>query len=278
MPPGEDKEAPISGLVRALSVPARRDPSHRSEMITQWICGEHVRGLERREGWIRGAGEDDYAAWVPESAVIRSEEAGSWVATARSLGTEIIGSGGRPGYLPWGARVRRIEGARLELPDGTSVRASDPVRIVGVSELLLRFPPDADRLVDTADGWVGVPYVWGGRTNTGCDCSGFVQAVLAVHGVALPRDSDQQAEAGPTISGFLPSTPDLEPADLVFFAPEGKGITHVAISTGGTGIVHCSATRGVVQRDDLAAGGKLETLLRENVVTATRPLTSISRG
>ncbi len=273
-----DNERPVSALIRALSVPARRDPSHRAETITQWICGETVRGLERREGWIRGAGEDGYSAWVPESAVIASTEAGSWAASSCSLGTPIEGAGGRSGYLPWGARVRRIEGARLELPDGSVVQASDPSRIMDLLELPRRFPPDAACLVDTADGWTGVPYIWGGRTNTGCDCSGFVQAVLAVHGVALPRDSDQQAEAGPTVPGFLPSAPALELADLVFFAPEGRGITHVAISTGGTSIVHCSATRGAVQRDDLASGGELETLLGESIVTATRPLASMDPG
>jgi hypothetical protein len=273
-----DGEGTASGLIRALSVAARRDPSHRSEMTTQWMCGEQVRELERREGWVRVAGEDDYAAWVPEGVVIWSEEAGSWAASACSLGTPILGANGRHGYLPWGARVRRIEGTRLELSDGTVVEPSDSSAIVDAGELPVRFPPDAACLVDTADGWEGVPYVWGGRTNTGCDCSGFVQAIFAVHGAALPRDSDQQSEAGPPVPGFLPSTPELEPADLVFFAPEGRGITHVAISTGGTGIVHCSATRGAVQRDDLAAGGKLEKLLCESVATATRPLASMDRG
>ncbi|MEJ2372186.1 MAG: C40 family peptidase [Gemmatimonadales bacterium] len=111
---------------------------------------------------------------------------------------------------------------------------------------------------------------WGGRTNTGCDCSGFVQAVLAPHGVHLPRDSDQQAEVGPPVSSFSASDAALQPADLIFFAPEGEGITHVAMSTGGMRIIHCSATRGMVMEDDLSAEGELELRLRESIVAAIR--------
>jgi cell wall-associated NlpC family hydrolase len=113
--------------------------------------------------------------------------------------------------------------------------------------------------------------VWGGRTDTGADCSGFLQAVFAIHGIALPRDSDRQAEAGVSLSGPGEPLPQLESGDLVFFAPEGEGITHVAISTGETGIIHSSSSNGAVAENDLASNGKLERMLRRSVVCATRP-------
>lgn len=259
-----------SALIRVLWVPARAAPDHRSEMVTQWLCGERIRVLERRKSWVRAVGEDDYAAWVPESAALASLAADPWQADAWSLGVTVFGSDGARAYLPWGARVQWREEGLLALPSGTVVRAADPTAVAPVDELADRFPPNPDSIVGTARSWKGVPYVWGGRTNTGCDCSGFVQAVLAVHGVVLPRDSAQQAEAGSAAAGFSRSDPKLLPADLIFFAPEGEGITHVAMSTGGMGIIHCSATRGVVREDDLSAESDLERLLRESIVTAIR--------
>lgn len=261
-----------SSLIRPLSVPARRDPDHRSEMVTQWLCGEPVRILEDRDRWIRAAGEDGYAAWVPDSAVFRADGSGTWAATAWSLGTPIVAAAGGRGYLPWGARVRRTDETGLELPGGGAVRALDPDRLVDSTELRNRFPPDPLAVIQTARSWLGVPYLWGGRTNTGCDCSGFVQAVFGLHGIALARDSDQQAEDGEAIAGASSSLSDLRPADLVFFAPEGAGITHVAMAAGGTGILHCSSTGGEVSEDDLSAAGELEELLRGSVVTVRRVL------
>ena len=255
--------------IRVLWAPARAAADHRSEMVTQWLCGERVRILERQGAWVHALGEDGYAAWIPGSAAIKTDAADPWLADAFSLGVSILGPDGARGYLPWGARVQREEGTLLVLPSGTPVEPEDPTAIVPVDELADRFPPDPASIIESARGWKGVPYLWGGRTNTGCDCSGFVQAVLAVHGVALPRDSDQQAEAESPVSGFSASSPELAPADLIFFAPEGKGITHVAMSTGGTGIIHCSAGRAMVTEDDLSAEGELERTLRESIVTAT---------
>ena len=64
-----------SAVIRVLWAPARAAADHRSEMVTQWLCGERVRVLERLGGWVRAAGEDGYAAWAPESATMKSDAA-----------------------------------------------------------------------------------------------------------------------------------------------------------------------------------------------------------
>jgi cell wall-associated NlpC family hydrolase len=94
--------------------------------------------------------------------------------------------------------------------------------------------------------FVGTPYQWGGITPCGADCSGFVQTVFAVHGIALPRDAYQQAVAGERCDGD-------RAGDLLFFSEREDGrITHVAIALGADAFVHVALGRGghAVERRD----------------------------
>lgn len=95
----------------------------------------------------------------------------------------------------------------------------------------------AERIVQTALTYVGTPYVWGGTTPAGFDCSGFVQYVFAKYGISLPRTSYDQAEAGQ----YVPKS-DLEPGDLVFFDTSG-GASHVGIYIGQGKFVNAASTK-----------------------------------
>lgn len=309
-----------SAVVRVAWTPGRREPSHRSELVTQWLCGERLAIEEENEdGWVRVTGPDGYASWVDRGGLVRlgDADADRWEEEADriSLGTELQavhgegesgGAGGGearpapPRYLPWGARVAAPEGDResadhrghLRLPGGTRAVAAAPDRLVAREECVLRFPPRADALLATAAAWIGVPYLWGGRTREGADCSGYLQAVLALHGRPLPRDSDLQAEADEAVWASGDGDVDLlavarevlRPGDLLFFGgPEDGsgngtasghegGVTHVALAAGDTEILHAAAGRGQVQRDDLASGDPLMERLRARLAAVTRPL------
>ncbi len=265
-------------ILLAAAAPVRADPSHRAERVTEWLCGEIIAVLEHTAGWVRGRGPDGYEGWVTASAALgcESNEVDAWrrEATLWSLGTDLLGDSPRPtNRLPWGARARSVAAARVALPDGTIAVPRDPDRLVPEEDRAERFPATGEAVVDTAMQWIGVPYMWGGRTRAGVDCSGLVQAVYGLHGLLLPRDSGPQRGVGPDLETGPDGMGALEPGDLLFFAPEGVGISHVAISTGGEGVVHAAASNGRVHTDDLASDGDLARLLRRSIVASTRPLT-----
>lgn len=324
-----------AALVRVAWTPGRSEPSHRSELVTQWLCGERLDVEEEGEdGWLRVRGPDGYASWVDEGGLLRVEtaDADRWeeVADRISLGTDLRppGSGrggippsdvpadandaaaGAPRFLPWGARVAPPEAGRgaadhegrVRLPDGAIAEAADRDRLVAREELVLRFPPRADALLATAASWSGVPYVWGGRTREGVDCSGYVQAVLALHGRPLPRDSGQQATADDPV-WTAPSSGEesgedevdalavardvLRRGDLLFFGAGGDGgavddgeraITHVALAAGDTEILHAAAGRGQVRRDDLMGDDPLMERIRGRLAVVTRPVAREAGG
>ena len=97
--------------------------------------------------------------------------------------------------------------------------------------------------------------------------------LFATHGIRLPRDSRDQAGTGDSLEGGEgDGVAEARPGDLLFFAPEGRGVTHVALSEGGSRILHASSTRGCVAADDLASEDDLCGLLRSSRVAWTRPL------
>lgn len=271
-----------AAIVRSAWSPVRAEPSHRAEMVTQWVCGEVLRTSEEADSWIETRGPDGYSGWSPVGSLrlVDSEGTAEWEAraTAWSLGTALEVTADRSGaaaaanHLPWGSRVELFSDGTVELPDGRSARPVRADALVRSEELPGLFPRDGPSVVETARRWLGAPYLWGGRTEAGVDCSGLVQATFAVHGVQLPRDSSEQAESGARLELGAGMPTDPSPGDLVFFAPEGRGITHVGILVDEIRLLHASASNGCVAVDDLSGDRTLARLLRESIVAWTRPL------
>lgn len=97
------------------------------------------------------------------------------------------------------------------------------------------------RIVSTAARYLGVPYVWGGATPEGFDCSGFVQFIYAMQGIALPRTADMQYEVGAMIS-----SQQLQPGDIVYFSTYAPGPSHNGIYVGGGRFISATSSRGIV--------------------------------
>ena len=106
----------------------------------------------------------------------------------------------------------------------------------------------ASRVLNTADRYIGVPYVWGGNTPSGFDCSGFTKYVFAKNGVSLPRTSREQARVGDAVPLDYGR---MLPGDILLFAEPGEAVSHVAIYVGSGRIIHASSAAGEVSYLDL---------------------------
>lgn len=231
------------GICRVAVSPLRADPSDRAEITSQLLFGDHVTVLEQTEKWwrVRNA-YDDYAGWLDFKQLADLNEAqflkcnsNQFFAPA-AVANQVIAADGSSYYLPAGSNLPLYE-------DGSCFLGDDRFKV-----LFTPHQPNADVSIDgllaTAAFFLNAPYLWGGRTLFGIDCSGFSQLVFKLNGIKLKRDAWQQAEQGQTVD-FLP---EVKAGDLAFFDNENGRITHVGIMLNANEIIHAS---GKVRVDPL---------------------------
>lgn len=246
--------------------------------LSQALLGHRLHVLREDGPWLHCRSGDGYLGWIHRGylRLLTESEARKWESGEggrryTSLGARAVADDGSPLVpLPWGSRVVGDGRGGVRLPDGREGRVEG--ELVSEEERGTRFPLRSEAIVRTALEWIGAPYVWGGLTMAGVDCSGLVQLVFRMHGLELPRDSDQQAGRGEALGADDPSV--FLPGDLIFFAERSARISHVAISMGGSRIVHAALGSGGVTVDDLAGGSDRERELRRLVVGARRVVAS----
>lgn len=239
-------------LVTVSVADIHREPAHQAERVTQAILGERLRVLDAADAgrWYRVRLRDGYRGWIrswlavpgrcdwPGPRVAEVDEPFAWIRSEPSAGAEavsdiVIGtrlkalSAGGPGWL------------RVALPDGRTGFVSRSCLLRGTARAAdgSRRPATAAAVLATARRFLGVPYVWGGRSPKGLDCSGFVQMTLDLHGITIPRDSrDQRAffERRPAVA----DPRAVPPGGLMFFGRPAGPATHVGFSLGRGLLLH----------------------------------------
>ena len=236
----------------------RAEPDDGADLVDQAQYGERLTLLGARPGWSYVQGPDHYCGWIRDEHLIAADLDAARILVAVPL-AEIRDapdpSGRCVDTLPVGSPVA-VRGAprRGWLP----VRVRDGVAWIAAADTaaesdLPSRPPSADDLLATARTFLGAPYLWGGTTSAGIDCSGLVQQVYRLNGVALDRDADQQSLEGRPVD--LPA-----PGDLLFFGAER--VTHVAIAAGGRSFIHAPMRGGAVEVGSLDSRGDPRSIRR----------------
>jgi len=203
------------GICTISIIPLRETASDRSQMVSQLLFGETYSILKQEEKWLHiKIDHDSYEGWIdkkqhtPTIETIIKDQA----LTYDLAHPIVIKSQHIP--LVLGSKLSRFDGINCHIEkqkatyNGLAVQPND-------------FTFSADRLTKTALKYLHTPYLWGGRSPFGIDCSGFTQNVYQFFGIALPRDAHQQATQG-QIVGFVE---EAQPGDLAFFEPVVKCVS-----------------------------------------------------
>jgi cell wall-associated NlpC family hydrolase len=247
----------------AAIAPILVEPDVRTTQVSQLLRG-HAAEITARQGvWLHVRTGDDYEGWIHQGYVESIPGDGP-----------LLRGWDDPRPLSLGCTVRDATGAVRKLPLGALI-AEGEGRTSGLAmnleERRQNFVPTGPAITATAVTYFeSASYEWGGVTPWGADCSGLVQSSFALHGVHLPRDAWMQSTSGEPLAADFAV---LQPGDLLFFSDDPSGrITHVAISLGGSRVVHQALGRGGHAVDDLASADEYPTLCRGRFRAARRVL------
>lgn len=234
------------GICLHSIIPVRSEPKHTAEMVTQVLFGELYRVVEKANEWLMiQLVYDNYEGWIhllqsqaiEENEFLRLADAETPVTmdlvqlisleASKTMIPIIMGSS-----LPGLTNQQILINQHLFIFDGQVSASFEFEKAINPGEMLrIREQICADAML-----YLNAPYLWGGRTPFGIDCSGFVQMVYKLKKIKLLRDANQQATQGEVISLL----DEAEPGDLVFFDDDEGKITHVGLLIDRTRLIHCS--------------------------------------
>jgi gamma-D-glutamyl-L-lysine dipeptidyl-peptidase len=223
-----------SGICLLSVAPVRREPSHKSEMVNQMLFGDMLWVLERHEQWYHVKLQyDDYQGWVAANQVYFPDDIELQALSQPSLRAVSLDL------------IQVLEdktqdtsfavGAGCSFPFFEKGRFSVAGKVYNYpGEVFLSNEPDYASIVSNAMTFLNTPYLWGGRSPFGIDCSGLTQLAFKMSGMIIPRDAYQQAQSGQAVHLIN----EAQPGDLLFFDNHLQEINHVGILVNQNHVIH----------------------------------------
>lgn len=223
-------------------VPLRFEPSDKSELVSQVLFGEHFKIIEQNKKWSKiELATDKYQGWIDNKQFmnITEEEFNLLENSTQFYNGDLI------------EYITNENHYLLPIPLGSNLTFLTNNKInhqnyIFEGNLITGIQPK-ENILQTAFMYLNAPYLWGGKTPFGIDCSGFTQMVYRLNGHNIPRDASQQATIGEALS-FIEES---EVGDLAFFDNEEGNITHVGIIMENNYIIHASGKVRVDRLDHL---------------------------
>jgi cell wall-associated NlpC family hydrolase len=226
----------MTGIVILPLVPLRKTDSERSEMTSQLLFGEMVEICEERQRWLQVRNfSDHYAGWV-DRKMIKKLDADDLMLLQESESFRV--------RVPLSFCKKTTSNETMFLPGGSILYSiaenekvfADENFLVENDDIFNTADINGKTIVQLASQYLNAPYLWGGKSVMGIDCSGLVQVVFSICGIQLPRDASQQVEIGEAID-FLA---EACAGDLAFFENADGKIIHVGILLNSSQIIHAS--------------------------------------
>tara|TARA_B100000427_G_C15503948_1_gene593140 strand:- start:131 stop:895 length:765 start_codon:yes stop_codon:yes gene_type:complete len=237
------------GISNLSIIPMRNEAADQAEMVNQILFGEHFKVLEVRKKWSRiRLSHDSYEGWIcnKQWQEITEDDYKQLDKDVPTITTDILDIITKENHQPI------VIGSILPFyKSGHALINDEMYKFDGMTTPGF---VNKKKLTENALIYLNAPYLWGGRSPLGIDCSGFTQMVYRLQGIDLPRDAYQQAKVGTTLS-FVEES---EAGDLAFFDNEEGKVTHVGIILENSHIIHAS---GKVRIDRIDQQGIFNTEL-----------------
>ncbi len=269
------------GLATVSVLNMRKQPDHSAEMVSQAILGTPVKILKNEGSWVLIQTPDHYLGWTESSSVEQMTIQGmaewkesdrvitivnsGWIYSSTdesgvvgdfTAGCIFVKTGSEPGY------------AKVSLPDGREGYISSRF-VMDFSKWKTDVKCTGGSIVKSASSLMGLPYLWGGTSSRGVDCSGFSKTVYYLNGIILYRDASQQALHGMNVD-ITSDYSQLKTGDLLFFGTRENSklrVTHVGIYTGDSEYINSS---GRVQVNSLDSTRSNYNGYRKNLLLTAR--------
>jgi cell wall-associated NlpC family hydrolase len=269
MLPSEDLKGKIFGLVTISVANLRSNPKHSAELATQALMGTPVNILKKEGDWSLIQTPDNYLAWVDGGGIIAftASDLSLWKSLPKIIYTDITGST----YSEPDIKTQIVsdivagnilvlldeenEFFKVKYPDGR-IAFVDKNEAELYDDWLQRTKPNPESLITTSKKLMGLPYLWGGTSTKGVDCSGFTKTVYFLNGMIIPRDASQQVHTG-TLIDETRNFDQLTPGDLLFFGRKAtdstvQKVVHVGMWLGDNQFIHSAGQVKISSIDENA--------------------------
>ncbi len=254
VPQGKLKNTP-KALVKISVANIRSNPAHSAELATQATMGTPLNVLKHEGDWYLVQTPDGYLAWVDQGGIqlLSESEMETWLTAPKLIYTNTFGASYSEASansqvvsdLVTGDVLEKVseKGSFYEVkyPSGTKAFIKKEEAKL-YSEWVSALDPSEENLVSTSKSLMGLPYLWGGTSSKGVDCSGFTKTIYFLNGIVLPRDASQQVHTGKLIDTTR-NFEKLIPGDLLFFGRKAtdstsEKVVHVGMWIGNNQFIH----------------------------------------